>query len=72
MDRIIIESECRQITGLSPVTRWRLEKSGEFPLRRKISANRVGWLESELCDWIESRVVSDIPRPGANSADTAA
>ena len=42
-------------TGLSASTIWRLECSGRFPFRRKIGPNSVGWLESELDEWISSR-----------------
>ena len=47
-DRIVGEHECQHITDLGRVTRWRLEKSGQFPRRRQISPNRVGWLLSDL------------------------
>ena len=42
-------------TGLSRVTIWRLERTGIFPLRRKLSANAVGWIEAEVEAWIASR-----------------
>ena len=32
----------RQLTGLSRSTVWRLEKNGQFPARRKLSANIIG------------------------------
>jgi prophage regulatory protein len=54
-DRIIREPECRQITGLSRSTRWRLERAGEFPRRRRISSGCTGWLASEMADWIADR-----------------
>ena len=54
-DRFINERECREITSLSRVTRWRMERAGTFPRRRQISPNRVGWLESEIRDWVEAR-----------------
>jgi len=43
------------LTGLSPVTIWRLEQRGEFPIKIALSPNRVGWLEDEVKDWISSR-----------------
>ena len=43
------------MTGLSPVTIWRLEQRGEFPIKIALSPNRVGWLEDEVKDWINSR-----------------
>ena len=45
----------RQLTGLSRSTVWRLEKSGQFPARRKLSANSVGWSLIDLQDWMQSR-----------------
>lgn len=57
-DRIIREGECRVISGLSRSTRWRLERTGSFPKRRQISENAVGWLESEVRAWLESRARS--------------
>lgn len=70
MDRYILEPECFRITALNPVTRWRMEKRGEFPQRRKISPGRVGWLESEVSDWLASRPASDLPAPGAGGASS--
>ena len=55
MDSFIWEPECRAVTGLSRVTRWRLERAGLFPRRRRLSFGATGWLRSEICDWIVSR-----------------
>lgn len=41
-------------TGLSRSTIWRLEKAGKFPRRRRVSANVVAWLESEVTAWIQA------------------
>jgi prophage regulatory protein len=68
MDKFLSEPEVHEISGLTSVTRWRLEKRGEFPRRRKISTNRVGWLESEVRAWLETRPVSDIPAPEKSAA----
>ena len=45
----------RQLTGLSRSTVWRLEKNGQFPARRRLSANSVGWSLIELQAWMQSR-----------------
>ena len=58
VERYVREPECRERTGLSRMTRWRLEENGKFPRRRRISENAVGWLESELSDWLTSREVA--------------
>ena len=52
------ENECKTLSGLSRTTRWRLEALGEFPKRRQLASNSVGWIESEVLAWIESREVA--------------
>lgn len=41
---------------LSKVTIYRKIKAGTFPAQYELSANRVGWRESEVDEWCESRV----------------
>ncbi len=60
LDRVIREPECEKITGLSRTTRWRLERDGLFPKRRQISANTIGWLQSELAEWLKQRAQREI------------
>ena len=54
-DRFLREREVRHMTGLSRSTRWRLERAGKFPLRRSLSENAIGWLESEIQAWLATR-----------------
>lgn len=54
-DRIILEAERRKKTGISRTTAWRMEKEHKFPQRRKVSDGLVGWLESELDEWVSNR-----------------
>ena len=63
IDRFIREPECLKMTGLSRITRWRLERKLEFPKRRQISPNCIGWLESELHEWLETRKRGPAPAP---------
>jgi prophage regulatory protein len=35
-DDIVLEKECRQLSKLSPTSRWRLEQQGKFPKRFKV------------------------------------
>ncbi len=51
-------------TGLSRTTLWRLERRGDFPHRIRLSPNSIGWIESEIEQWIESR-----PRKPSNVSD---
>ncbi len=46
----------RERTGLSRSTIWRLERLGDFPRHRRISANVVAWVEAEVMSWIHSKV----------------
>jgi prophage regulatory protein len=48
----------RERTGLSRSTIWRLERRGEFPRHRRISANVVAWVEHEVTEWIQTRTQS--------------
>ncbi len=54
-DHIIRPKDLKAITGLSRTTVWRLEQEGDFPQRRIISPGAVGWLYSEVLEWMESR-----------------
>lgn len=53
--RFIREPECKSITGLSRTTRWRLEKAGKFPTRRRMSKNTIGRLSTEIEEWVLSQ-----------------
>lgn len=60
--RIVKERERRAITGVSRWTCNRLERSGEFPQRVKLTGSRVGWRLSELQEWVASREAAT-PKP---------
>ena len=48
--KILNVKQIAEATGLSPVTIWRKEKAGEFPVRRQLGSRRVGWLTREVED----------------------
>ena len=54
-DRFIRQPELQRTTGLSRTTIWRLERTGQFPKRRRISSNSIAWLESEIITWMAER-----------------
>lgn len=54
--KILLEAEIVRITRLSAVTIWRMERKGLFPLRIKLGAKRIGWLDSEVRAWLAARV----------------
>ena len=53
--RIIRKPELMSKIGLSDATIYRMEKAGRFPKRMQLGGNSVGWVESEVVDWVESR-----------------
>lgn len=53
--QIIRPKELADLLSVSTVTVWRMEKRGELPRRKKISARTVGWLESDIKEWLENR-----------------
>lgn len=53
--RFIRLNAVRDRTGLSRSTIRRLERRGDFPKHRRISLNAVGWLETEVDQWVLSR-----------------
>lgn len=44
-----------EITGLSRMAIWRLEKDNQFPKRIELTRNTVGWIEQEIIEWLENR-----------------
>jgi prophage regulatory protein len=57
--KVIRPTELAEKLSLSTVTLWRMEKRGELPPRRKISKRIVGWLESDIEEWLKERPFSD-------------
>lgn len=54
--RLITKAELRRIVPYTPQHILRLEKRGLFPRRLQIGANRVGWLLSEVEEWLAVRI----------------
>ena len=54
-EKIIRVSAVSHLTGLSRSTVNRLVRQNLFPKPRQISAGAVGWIESEVTDWIQTR-----------------
>lgn len=54
-ERILRWPEVQQLTGLSRTTVWRLIAAQQFPRSVKITSHAVGWRQSEVNAWIESR-----------------
>lgn len=57
-ERILRKKEVLQRIGISNASLYRLIAKGEFPRQRYLSSGgrAVGWLESEIDEWVNSRV----------------
>ncbi len=54
--RILSKRDLKALVLYSPQHIARLEKAGKFPLRVQLGSNRVGWVESEVLDWLQQRI----------------
>ncbi|MEP3785585.1 AlpA family phage regulatory protein [Ascidiaceihabitans sp.] len=54
--RILSKKALKELVLYSPQHVARLEKAGLFPKRVQLGLNRVGWVESEVLDWLEQRL----------------
>lgn len=54
--RIISKRQLKEMIPYSMQHIARLEKAGQFPKRVQLGPNRVGWIESEVLDWIQKRM----------------
>jgi prophage regulatory protein len=57
-DSIVRPKNVKDVVGVSYTTVWRLERAGLFPKRKRLSAGAVGWLQSDLNAWLESRATA--------------
>lgn len=60
--RILRLPEVIEITGLSRMTIYRKEAAGEFPKRRRLGRNAIGWLDQEVEMWIQSCPTAQEPK----------
>ena len=55
--RILSKRQVKELVLYSPQHIARLEKAGQFPKRVQLGPNRVGWVEAEVLEWLEQRLV---------------
>jgi prophage regulatory protein len=48
-------------TGLKKTKIYELQSQGEFPMRVKITAHAVGWIEHEVQAWLAERIAKNNP-----------
>lgn len=58
--KIIRFPELKNLVALSRSSIFRLEKLGRFPKRRLIGESAVGWVLSEILDWVKSTSVVEL------------
>ncbi|MGR9109009.1 MAG: helix-turn-helix transcriptional regulator [Gammaproteobacteria bacterium] len=56
--KILNSKQVRELTLYSPQHRDRLERAGKFPKRVRLGQHRVGWVESEILEWLQQRIDS--------------
>jgi prophage regulatory protein len=56
--KILRKPEVCERTGYSYTQIWRFERAGQFPKRIRIGPNAVGWLETEIDEWISAKVAA--------------
>ena len=54
-DTVLRLPEVRQVTGLNRSSIYALESNNHFPKRLKLGQRSVGWLESEIRNWVAAR-----------------
>jgi prophage regulatory protein len=55
MNKLLRLPQVKELTGLGRSTIYRLMENGEFPRQVAISRGAIGWRESDIQAWIESR-----------------
>jgi prophage regulatory protein len=64
-ERVLRKEELLKKVGLSFGSIERKERAGEFPKRVRLGPQAVGWLESEVDEWIAERAAARTSSVGA-------
>lgn len=54
--RVLSKRQLKELVLYSPQHVARLEKAGNFPKRVRLGPSRVGWVEDEVLDWLQTRL----------------
>jgi prophage regulatory protein len=54
--RILTEPQVKALVPFSSSQRRRMELAKRFPKRVRLGPCRVGWVESEVLDWLNERL----------------
>jgi prophage regulatory protein len=58
VQNIIRRADLEKVTGLPRSTLYAKIAKGEFPKPIKLSERAVGWLEQDIADWQQERIVA--------------
>ena len=62
-DRILRKPAVLTRIGVSDTTLWRMVKAGRFPAPVRLSPGTVGWHESDVSEWMATRMpVNELAR----------
>jgi prophage regulatory protein len=50
------------VTGLGKTKIYELQGQGDFPMRVKITAHSVAWVEDEIQAWLSARITANCSR----------
>lgn len=56
MMKMLSKRQVSELVLYSPEHIARLEAAGQFPKRLRLGHNRVGWVESEVLEWLQNRI----------------
>ena len=54
--KLLSKKMVKEIVLYSPQHIDRLEQEGKFPRRVRLGQNRVGWVDTEVYDWLQVRI----------------
>ena len=63
-ERALDPKQSSKKTGYSIPSMYRKAAEGTFPNPIKLGANKTAWLESELDEWLRTRPVVKLRKPG--------
>ena len=55
MNSILSVRDLEQLLNLSRSTIWRMRHQGILPAPLYVSTNRIGWLSTEIEEWLKAR-----------------
>jgi prophage regulatory protein len=54
-------AQVRAVTGLCKTKIYELQAEGTFPMRVKLTAQSVAWVEADVQTWLAARIEANVP-----------